>query len=103
MYIVVFITCQNINEAKRIAETLLSKRLAACVNISSQIESLYWWKDKIEESKECLLIVKSKTTLLNKLINEVKSIHSYELPEIIALPIIGGNTDYIKWLNQETL
>jgi len=101
MYIVVFVTCQNVDEAKKIAKALLSKRLAACITILHQIESFYWWKGKIEESKEALLIVKSKITLLNELINEIKLIHSYETPEIIALPIIGGYTNYIKWLNQE--
>ncbi len=102
MYIVVFVTCQNVDEARKIAKALLSKRLAACINILPQIESIYWWKNKIEESKEVLLIIKSKTALLNELIAEVKSLHSYETPEIIALPIIGGHTNYIKWLDQET-
>jgi|YelNatPaOPRAMG01_1025707.scaffolds.fasta_scaffold00278_68 periplasmic divalent cation tolerance protein len=103
MYIIVFITCQNLEEARKIAKALLSKRLAACINILPQIESFYWWKNKIEESKEALLLIKSKTSLLNELINEVKLIHSYETPEIIALPIIGGYKNYIKWLDQETL
>ena len=103
MYIIVFITCQNLEEARKIAKALLSKRLAVCINILPQIESFYWWKNKIEESKEALLLIKSKTSLLNELINEVKLIHSYETPEIIALPIIGGYKNYIKWLDQETL
>jgi periplasmic divalent cation tolerance protein len=101
MYIIVFITCETVEEARKIADALLSKKLAACINILPQIESLYWWKGKIEEAKEALLIVKSKTLLLNKIIDEVKLIHSYETPEIIALPIIGGYENYIKWINSE--
>jgi len=103
MYIVVFVTCKSVNEAEKIAEALLSKRLAACINILPQIKSFYWWKGKIEESQETLLIIKSKTSLLNKLVNEVKLTHSYETPEIIALPIIGGDNNYIKWLNSELI
>lgn len=103
MYIVVFVTCKSVDEAEKIAEALLSKRLAACINILPQIKSFYWWKGKIEESQETLLIIKSKTSLLNKLINEVKLTHSYETPEIIALPIIGGDNNYIKWLNSELI
>ncbi|MEM2842323.1 MAG: divalent-cation tolerance protein CutA [Candidatus Bathyarchaeia archaeon] len=103
MYIIVFITCQSIKEAEKIAKILLSKRLVACVNILPRIKSFYWWKGKIEKSQESLLIIKSKTSLLNKLINKVKLIHSYEIPEIIAFPIIGGYNNYIKWLNSELI
>ena len=98
-WILVLITASNVEEAKRIAEKLVEKKLAACVNIVEKIHSIYWWQGKIEESSEALLIVKTRITKLDELIDVVKSIHSYEVPEIIALPIIGGYSTYLEWLN----
>lgn len=99
MYIVIFITAPNKKEANFIAQELIKRRLAACVNIVDKIESIFWWQDKISKAGEILLIVKSKKSKLNKIIKQVKSIHSYEVPEIIALPIVGGNKDYLEWLD----
>lgn len=97
--IVVFITCPNIFEGQRIAQLLVEHKLAACVNIVRDVKSLYWWKGNIERSDEVLLIVKSDAKILEKLIDTVKRNHSYTVPEIIAIPIMGGNPDYLKWLN----
>lgn len=99
MYIVIFITVSNKKEAQRISEALLKDRLAACVNIVNKIESIFWWQGKINRTGEILLIVKSKKSKLNKIIKRVKSIHSYEVPEIIALAIIGGYKNYLEWLD----
>lgn len=99
MYIVIFITASNKEEAEKIASRLLKNRLAACVNIITRIESIFWWQGKLDRASEALLVIKSQKSKLAKIIRLVKSIHSYEVPEIIALPIIGGNKDYLGWLD----
>ena len=96
--IVVLVTTSGKEEAHKIAELLLNKRKAACVNIVPEVDSLFWWEGKLDSARECLLIVKTKASLLAKVVETVKEVHSYEVPEIIALPIIGGNEDYLKWL-----
>lgn len=100
MYIVLLITCANRREAHRIADALVAKKHAACVNVVEGVTSLFWWKGKTERAKETLLIVKSKRSRLAALIALVKSLHSYSVPEIIALPIIGGNKDYLRWIDE---
>ena len=100
-YIVLLTTASNSEEAHKIAKVLLSQRKAACVNIVSGISSLFWWQDKLDSAQESLLIVKTKASLLNQIVTLVKEIHSYEVPEIVALPIIGGNQDYLEWIDKE--
>jgi periplasmic divalent cation tolerance protein len=102
MRIVVFITAANMKEAKKIAEALVNKSLAACVNIIPGVDSIFRWKGKIDKQKECLLIVKSRKSLIPELIKVVKSKHSYNVPEIIALPIIAGSKNYLNWLDEST-
>ena len=99
-YVVVLITTPSKEEAERIARDLLSKKLAACVNIVSDVKSLFWWEEKIDEANECLLVIKTRLDQMEELIESVKRIHSYTVPEIIALPIITGNTRYLEWINQ---
>lgn len=101
-YIVVFVTSKDKKEATKITKGLLNKRLCACVNIVPKVNSLFWWQGKIDSSAEALLIIKTKKPLLNKLIKEIKKLHSYSVPEIIALPIVGGNKDYLEWIDKET-
>jgi len=101
-YIVVFITAASQEEARRIADILVNSRKAVCVNVVPQVHSRFWWKGKIDSADEALLIVKTKASLLDELIALVKGNHSYEVPEIIALPIIGGSKDYLNWLDEET-
>lgn len=101
-YLVVFITTANAVEAQRIANILLSERKAACINIVPQVHSRFWWQGKIDSADETLLIVKTKASLLDDLIGLVKENHSYEVSEIIALPIVGGNQDYLRWIDDET-
>jgi len=100
-YIVVFITTANAEEAQQISRVLLNQRKAACVNIVSKVSSLFWWQDKLDSEVESLLIVKTKASQLNELVRLVKEIHSYDVPEIIALPIVGGNRDYLEWIDKE--
>ncbi len=102
-WIIVFTTTSSKEEAKRIAKSIVEKKVAACVNIVDDINSIYWWKGSIEESREALLIIKTKINLLDKLIEEIKKIHSYEVPEIIAIPIIAGLRQYLEWINKSTL
>jgi periplasmic divalent cation tolerance protein len=101
-YLVVFITTGNSDEAEKIANILVSSRKAACVNILPQVDSRFWWQGQIDSADEALLIVKTKASLLDELVSLVKENHSFEVPEIIALPIVGGNRDYLKWINSET-
>jgi len=99
--IVLFITTANTEEAQRIARVLLNERKAACVNIVPRISSLFWWQDKLDSVQESLLIIKTKASVLNEIVRLVREIHSYDIPEIIALPIIGGNQDYLEWMGKE--
>jgi len=100
-YTVLFITTANTEEAQRISSMLLNRKKAACVNIVPKVSSLFWWQDKLDSAQESLLIVKTKTSLLNEIVTLVREIHSYDIPEIIALPIVGGNQDYLDWIGKE--
>ena len=101
-HIVVFITAETPKQARKIADALLSKKLAACVNIVPKVHSQFWWQGKIDSSDESLLIVKTKAALLDDVIVSVKRNHSYTVPEVIALPIVGGNKDYLDWIDEVT-
>ena len=100
--IVVFITVDSQENAQKIADKLLTERKAACVNIIPKVESHYWWQGKIESVDELMLVVKTRAVLIDELVKLIKEIHPYTVPEIIALPIIGGNEDYLKWVEKET-
>ena len=102
MYIVVLVTAKNVDEANKIADGLVKDRLAACVNVVKNIRSIFWWEGRVDNSDEALLILKSRKILLKKIIQKVKSLHSYQLPEIIALPIVDGSKDYLKWVDEST-
>jgi periplasmic divalent cation tolerance protein len=99
MYVVIFITASGKPEAKKIARSLLKKKLVACVNMVDKVQSFFWWNKRIDNAKEALLIIKSKKSKLKSIIKVVKSLHSYEAPEIIALPIVGGEAGYLKWID----
>lgn len=100
--IVILITTPHEDEALKIARSLVEARLAACVNIIKDIRSIYSWQGKIEDDSEVLLIVKTRKELFESLSEKVKELHSYSVPEIIALPIISGSEDYLKWINEVT-
>ena len=99
--IVIFVTTSTEEEAHSIAELLLGQKKAACVNIVPRVESSFWWQGKLDSAQESLLIIKTRASLLPEIIELVKSVHSYEVPEIIALPIIGGSEHYLKWIDDE--
>lgn len=100
--IVVYITTANEEEAAKIARALVETKLAACVNIVKNIRSIYTWQDKVEDETEALMIVKTQKKHFGALSAKVKELHSYSVPEIIALPIIEGSGDYLKWLREVT-
>lgn len=98
-YILVLITVPTEESAKKVASHLLEQKLAACVNIIPGLTSLFWWKGNINDDQEMLLIAKTHQSLFaEKLIPAVRQVHPYDVPEIIALPILMGNTDYLKWI-----
>ena len=98
----IFITAGSIKEAESIAQGLVKKKLAACVNIVPSIRSIYAWKGRIESSKECLLIAKTRVGLFPRVEKAVKSLHSYECPEITAFPLTKGSADYMCWIEEST-
>ena len=101
-HVVVFITAETLGQCREIADALVGGKLAACVNIVPQVQSKFWWQGKIDSANESLLIVKTREVLLDKVIAMVKSLHSYKVPEIIAVPIVGGNKDYLDWIDEST-
>ncbi len=100
--IVVFITASSEDEAANIARALVEGNLAACVNIVRNLRSIYIWQGKVEDESEVLMIVKTQKKLFNSLAQKVRELHSYSVPEIIALPIVDGSEDYLKWLKEVT-
>jgi periplasmic divalent cation tolerance protein len=102
--IVVLVTCGSAKEARKIARAVVEKRLAACANIlASPVESVYRWKGSVESANEFLLIIKTTKARFPKLKAEVKRLHSYEVPEIIALPIAAGAANYLTWISESVV
>ena len=101
-FAVLMVTCASSKEARSISEALVGKRLAACVNIISGVNSVFRWKGKIENAEEFLLLVKARRTDFKKIETAVKKIHSYTVPEIIAMPVVAGSKDYLDWVEKET-
>jgi periplasmic divalent cation tolerance protein len=97
-YLIVFMTAPNREEAVKIVRILLEEKLIACGNIVDPVSSLFWWQGKIEEEKEILVIMKSNEKLFKKLSERVTELHSYDVPEILALPIVDGSSSYLDWL-----
>lgn len=99
-HIVVLVTAGDEEEARLISGVLLEQRRAACVNIVNGVSSLFRWQNRLESETESLLIIKTTTALLEAAIETVSEVHSYETPEIIALPVIGGSGKYLEWLEE---
>ncbi|HKQ85291.1 MAG TPA: divalent-cation tolerance protein CutA [Candidatus Acidoferrales bacterium] len=101
--IIVLTNCGSPKEARRIAKALVERRLAACVNtVTTPVESVYRWKEKIERAKEYLLLIKTSRACFAAVERTIHDLHSYEVPEIIALPIVSGSRDYLSWLGENT-
>ncbi len=100
MHILVLVTAKDRKEAEKIAKALLRNKLAACVNIVGGLRSIFRWQGKLEEAKEALLLIKSRKDKFAKIVKLVKAEHSYEVPEIIAIPIAKGFKPYLDWINE---
>ena len=98
-YIVVLVTTKDKLEAEKISQSLLSDRLIACANIVSPATSFFHWSGKIDKAEECLVVMKSRLDLFAQVVERVKCLHSYEVPEIVALPIVDGSAAYLDWMN----
>jgi periplasmic divalent cation tolerance protein len=96
----VFTTTSSQEEARRIANALVERRLAACVNIVSKIDSIYRWKGKVEEAQEFLLLIKTTESAVENLRDAIQELHSYEVPECIVLPIESGSEKYLNWIDE---
>ena len=101
-YITVLITAPNEEEAAKISRTIVEESLAACVSIIRSVRSIYRWQGRVEDESEVLMIAKTKRALFDRLKGRIKELHSYEVPEIIGLPVIEGSKQYLDWLSQET-
>jgi periplasmic divalent cation tolerance protein len=100
--IVVYVTAGSMEEGERLARALVEERLAACVNRIAPVHSVYRWQGKLEQSEEQLLIIKTQRRLFAALEKRVRELHSYAVPEIVALPIIEGSHDYLRWVAEQT-
>ena len=99
--IVVLSACASAEEAAKIARSLVEKKLAACVNVLPAVRSFYRWKGVVEDDQESLLVIKSSRGLFDQLRAEIERLHSYEVPEVIAVPIVDGSEGYLEWLERE--
>jgi periplasmic divalent cation tolerance protein len=97
--VVVLMTAGSQDEAERIAQTLVADTLAACVNVVPGVISVYRWEGEIQQDQEWLLVAKSRREVLDDLTHRVQALHSYDVPEIIALPLIGGSEAYLRWID----
>ena len=100
-YIVILVTSKDKREAEKIAQLLLDERLIACANIVNPVSSFFHWSGKIERAEECLIVMKSRMDLFSQVAERVKGLHSYEVPEILALQIVDGSAAYLDWLGCE--
>ena len=98
-YIIILVTCKDKSEAEKITQSLLEQRLIACGNIVSPVTSFFNWLGKIDKAEECLVVMKSRMDLFGEVSKQVKDLHSYEVPEVLALPIIEGSKAYLDWMS----
>ena len=98
--VVVLVTAKDVAEAQKIAKGLLEAKLIACANLVFAVQSFFWWQEKIDKADEVLLVLKTQTSQVDKITAKVKLLHSYDVPEVIALPIVAGNKDYLQWINE---
>ncbi len=98
----VYITTENMEEAREVGKVLIKEKLVACVNMLENMESMFMWEGDFQNEKEVVLIAKTKATLVDELIQKVKEVHSYDCPCIVTLPLEGGNQAFLDWINEET-
>jgi periplasmic divalent cation tolerance protein len=100
--VVVLVTASGDEEARRIGRALVDERLAACVNVIGPIASIFRWKDRVQEESEHLLVVKARRADVERLAARVRALHSYEVPEVLALDVVGGAAPYLDWVRDST-
>jgi len=100
-YIQISTTLETKEDARTVANEVVGKRLAACAQVIGPITSTYWWEGIVEESEEWLLVIKTQKNLYEKVETAIKNMHFYEVPEILAVPVVAGNPDYLNWLDKE--
>lgn len=98
----VFVSCETEKQAKTMVESLLNDQIVACGQIVPKIESFYRWQGRVERAEECLLILKTQAKHFDAIEKRIKELHSYDTPEIIAMPVTQGATEYLKWINEQT-
>jgi len=98
-YTLIMVTASSREEAEKIATRLLERKLIACANILGPVSSRFWWQGKIDSAEEYMIFMKTKRELFDQVADNVKQLHSYEVPEIIALPIVEGAKPYLEWIN----
>ncbi|WP_028575674.1 divalent-cation tolerance protein CutA [Desulfonatronovibrio hydrogenovorans] len=101
-YSFVYITASDLAEAENIGQVLVREKLAACVNIFQGMKSIYMWQGKLEESREAVLLAKTREDLREKLLARVKDVHSYECPCVVFIPVAGGNPEFLEWIGLQT-
>ncbi len=102
-FVLVYMTAADVQEAEKIGETLVRQKLAACINILGPMHSLFWWQEAVQSEQETVVLAKTRVDLVDQLSDAVREIHSYDCPCIVALPIIGGNPEFINWIQTETI
>lgn len=100
--VVVYVTVPDMKTADQLSDALVSSHLVACVNIVPGLTSVYWWEGKVNRDSELLLVIKTRSSLLEQLTQQVKRLHPYDEPEVVALPVTGGSASYLKWLHDST-
>lgn len=101
-FIVIYCTVPNKKEGRDIAKALIEKNLAACINIIDKIDSIFSWDGEMMEEKEAMMIIKTRKELFGKISHRIQEMHSYNVPEVIAMPIVGADETYLKWIAHET-
>ena len=99
-YIIILVTAKDRAEAEKITQDLLNEHLIACGNIVSPVASFFWWLGKVDRAEECLVVMKSRLDLFEEVAARVRGLHSYEVPEVLALPIVEGSKAYLEWMGQ---
>jgi periplasmic divalent cation tolerance protein len=98
----VYMTAGSLEEARKIGKEIVSQRLAACVNIIDHMNSFYWWEGEVQDDREVIIIAKTREDLVPELTQKVVSLHSYDCPCVVSIPLVGGNPDFLKWIADET-
>lgn len=99
---IAYITAQDRDQAYRIGKALVEARLAACINVLGEIQSVYWWNGRLEESRECALMAKTDSSRAEDLVAKVKELHSYDVPCVVLWPLAAGNPEYLGWIARES-